>query len=80
MRKRIRDRRNSSSMASLYTESVEMQECTEKTPLKPVRRIRAMSKVYQYLAHLGFEQQGICNASECFLRDLDVGFLKGIAS
>lgn len=51
-----------------------------ETLLQPVGRIRAIPQIHQDLAHLRFEQQRVCDAAQRFLRDLDVGFLKGIAA
>jgi hypothetical protein len=50
------------------------------TCLQPLCRIRAIAQVDQDLAHLRFEEQGVCDAAERFLGDVDIGIVKGIAA
>jgi hypothetical protein len=80
MRKRMRDKRNSSSMLSLCVESAVALRSTHMTCLQPLCRIRAIAQVDQDLAHLRFEEQGVCDAAERFLGDVDIGIVKGIAA
>src|SRR5262245_28199624 len=87
MRKRMRARRNSSSMLSLYARvrpalSILLAGTLwrRETFLELVCGVRAVSQVHDRLARLGLEQQGVGNAAEGFLRRLHVGPGEGIAA
>jgi hypothetical protein len=80
MRKRMRDRRNSSSMLSLCAGEYSSAAVHADAYLELLSRVRAISQVDEDLAHLGLEQQGVGDASQRFLSDVDVGFLEGIAT
>lgn len=45
-----------------------------------IRRFRAISQVYQYLARLLLEEEGVGDTSERFLRDLHMALVEGIAA
>jgi hypothetical protein len=74
----MREQRNSSSTFSCCALLAECRCRLREACLQSICCLWGVAKVDNDLAHLGLEQQGVCNAAECFLRGLDIGIFEGI--